>query len=290
MQKPTPIVSSPILSAQLGCEVWLKLEINNPTGSHKDRESALIIEECRNKGITRIGCASTGNFAVSLSYYAQTNGIECHVWLCEETVSAETLAYLEAFGATLHLENKELDELYQLSSEIMAREGIFNANPGSCAAKVAGNRELATELQSQLSDIDYVICCVNNGTHVIGVADAFAGTNTKIIGVYCYSHFASSIAGFHSNEGAIRIEDAVVDSGGFFVEASEMDLQQGVLALQSQGIIAEVSSAAVVGVLPKLQEVSGKRVCCIVTASGLKKPFALKEFLKSVCERDHLAS
>ena len=52
-------------------DVWLKLEILNPTGSHKDRESVLLIKEAKKKNFKSIGCASTGNLAISLAFFSK---------------------------------------------------------------------------------------------------------------------------------------------------------------------------------------------------------------------------
>ena len=52
----------------LSSNIYAKLELYNPTGSHKDRESLEIIAFCIKKGIKEVGCASTGNFGISLAY------------------------------------------------------------------------------------------------------------------------------------------------------------------------------------------------------------------------------
>ena len=54
-----------------------KLEIYNPTGSHKDRESLELVLECLKKGFSEIGCASTGNFGFSLAYLSNIYNLKC---------------------------------------------------------------------------------------------------------------------------------------------------------------------------------------------------------------------
>src|SRR4029450_8829652 len=57
----TPLVRSEWLSAETGCEVYLKFEGANPTGSFKDRGMTLAISKALEEGSKAVVCASTGN-------------------------------------------------------------------------------------------------------------------------------------------------------------------------------------------------------------------------------------
>ena len=56
----TPLVRSEPLSAETGCEVWLKYEGANPTASFKDRGMTLAISKAVEEGSKAVVCASTG--------------------------------------------------------------------------------------------------------------------------------------------------------------------------------------------------------------------------------------
>ena len=277
MQKPTPVIRSEALSKEYGCDVWLKLEIWNPTGSHKDRETLKIMEECRQHGVSEVGCASTGNFGISLAYYAMISGLRCHVWLPSGRAYPTVMNLLRAFSAEIHLLDADLSELYPKSSEEMRNLKIYDVNPGKCPAKIAGNREIAQEIAEQIRDVDAVVCCLNNGTHLLGIAEGVGETGVRIIGVYSYSSFASSIKGFNQAEGSKRIQEAISLSGGSHIEATEQDLRAGVLALYNEGIVPEAASAGVIGVLNKLDLSRYKRICCVISGNGLKKPSELQD-------------
>ena len=279
MRKPTPVVKSEVLSKSLGLDIWLKIEVWNPTGSHKDRESLKIMEECKRRGILEVGCASTGNFGISLAYYAKISGLRCHVWLPSGRAYPTVMNLIRAFSAELHLLDSDLDELYPKSSEEMANLNIYDVNPGKCLAKIAGNVEIGQEIINQIGDIDAVVCCVNNGTHLLGIAEGIQASGACIIGVYSYSEFASSIRGFNQAEGSGRIQEAVSFKGGSLVEATEQDLRAGVLALYKEGIVPEASSAAVVGIIPKIDLSRSSRICCVISGNGLKKPSELQDLL-----------
>ena len=57
----TPLVPAPALSERTGCDVWLKLEGANPTGSFKDRGMTVAVSAAVREGAEAVVCASTGS-------------------------------------------------------------------------------------------------------------------------------------------------------------------------------------------------------------------------------------
>src|SRR3712207_5254122 len=66
----TPLVRAHKLSEHTGCEVWLKCEGVNPTGSFKDRGMTTAITVAVDAGAKAVICASTGNTSASAAAYA----------------------------------------------------------------------------------------------------------------------------------------------------------------------------------------------------------------------------
>src|SRR5439155_24040586 len=66
----TPLIHADALSAELGLDLWLKLESMNPTGSFKDRGMTVAVSRALAQGATGVVCASTGNTAASAAAYA----------------------------------------------------------------------------------------------------------------------------------------------------------------------------------------------------------------------------
>jgi len=62
----TPLKFLRTFSKAHNARIYGKLELFNPTGSHKDRESWEVLRDMKNKGFDAVGCASTGNAAISL--------------------------------------------------------------------------------------------------------------------------------------------------------------------------------------------------------------------------------
>ena len=66
----TPLRPAPELSRRTGCEVYLKVEGANPTGSFKDRGMTMAISKALEEGAQAVICASTGNTSASAAAYA----------------------------------------------------------------------------------------------------------------------------------------------------------------------------------------------------------------------------
>ena len=78
----TPLVAAPRLRAHLDLPcLWLKDETRTPTGSNKDRATALVLEHALHSGARTASCASTGNVAVSLALGAAAAGLQAVIFV-----------------------------------------------------------------------------------------------------------------------------------------------------------------------------------------------------------------
>src|SRR5919206_2423443 len=75
----TPLLAAPRLGAELGVELYLKVEGANPTGSFKDRGMTLAVSKAVEDGSRAVICASTGNTSASAAAYAARAGLTCAV-------------------------------------------------------------------------------------------------------------------------------------------------------------------------------------------------------------------
>jgi threonine synthase len=77
-----PLVSPSRLRDALGVpNLWLKDETRTPTGSNKDRATALVLEHAMRNEVRTASCASTGNVAVSLAVGAAAAGVEATIFV-----------------------------------------------------------------------------------------------------------------------------------------------------------------------------------------------------------------
>ncbi len=84
-----------------GVPVWAKMDFLLTTGSFKDRGAFMMVNKCRELGITRIVEDSSGNSACAMAAYSALAGIEAHIFMPRGNSSAKTVQ-VRTYGATLH--------------------------------------------------------------------------------------------------------------------------------------------------------------------------------------------
>jgi threonine synthase len=97
----TPLVTSPWLSDLTGCEVWLKVEGDNPTGSFKDRGMTVAISAALAEGAKAVVCASTGNTSASMAAYAARAHLTPIVLVPQGRIAAGKMAQAVLHGAAI---------------------------------------------------------------------------------------------------------------------------------------------------------------------------------------------
>jgi len=103
---------------------FLKLECNNPSGSHKDRETFYFINKFgwEKKYIV----ASSGNAGISLAYWMR----EKAVVLVPEVTPKKRIEAIHKFGAQVIVKGKYFYDSYKLVSETAQKQGLTNISPG----------------------------------------------------------------------------------------------------------------------------------------------------------------
>jgi threonine dehydratase len=182
----TPLDQSRLLSDALGCDVWLKLDHLQPTGSFKVRGSAnkirVLGESARATGVIT---ASTGNHGQGVARAGKLAGVAVTVYLPAKAPPAK-MAAMRALGAELVLVDGA-----PLHAEIEARrqaglQGKPYVAPYNDIDVVAGQGTLGVELFNQAPDLDAVFICVGGGGLIAGVGSALKALSprTQIVGVW----------------------------------------------------------------------------------------------------------
>jgi threonine synthase len=113
----TPLVASYRLREATGLpELWLKDETRTPTGSNKDRATALVLEHAVRNGVQTVSCASTGNVAASLAVGAAAAGVKATIFVPAE-VSEAKLKLMLLTGATVLKVREGYEAAFELSQE-----------------------------------------------------------------------------------------------------------------------------------------------------------------------------
>src|SRR6187455_2284164 len=117
----TPLVRSTSLSDETGCEVWLKYEGANPTGSFKDRGMTLAISKAVEEGSKAVVCASTGNTSASAAAYAGKAGLTCAVLVPKGKVALGKMAGTLAHGARVLEVDGNFDRSLEVARQLAER-------------------------------------------------------------------------------------------------------------------------------------------------------------------------
>src|SRR6188472_4419160 len=124
----TPLVRSDPLSDETGCEVWLKYDGANPTGSFKDRGMTLAISKALEEGAKAVVCASTGNTSASAAAYAAKAGLTCAVLVPRGKVAMGKMAATLVHGAKILQIDGNFDDCLELASKTAAEYPVTLVN------------------------------------------------------------------------------------------------------------------------------------------------------------------
>src|SRR6266508_2256308 len=124
----TPLVAAQWLSERTGCEVWLKVEGDNPTGSFKDRGMTVAISKAAEGGDKAVVCASTGNTSASAAAYAVRAGLLPIVLVPAGRIARGKLAQAIVHGAKLVSIDGGFDDCLRIVRELGANFPVALVN------------------------------------------------------------------------------------------------------------------------------------------------------------------
>lgn len=173
-----PIVSlgeglTPLLWDELeGRRVGFKLEYQNPTGSYKDRGSAVLASQLLARGVSTAVEDSSGNAGASFAAYAARAGMHARVYV-PETASGPKRVQIERYGAEL----KPIPGPRSAAAEAVlqeARQGIPYASHAYLPFGLDGIATIAYEIWQQTGEVGTVIAPVGHGGLLLGILRGYA--------------------------------------------------------------------------------------------------------------------
>jgi threonine synthase len=294
----TPLVPAVRLSQLTGCEVHLKVEGLNPTGSFKDRGMTMAISKAAEDGAKAVICASTGNTSASAAAYAVRAGMTCAVLVPNGKIAMGKLAQALVHGARLLQVDGNFDDCLELARKLSVDYPVALVNSVN-KYRLQGQKTAAFEIVDALGDAPDVHCLpVGNAGNISAywmgykeyAADGVATRTPRMLGFQ-----ASGAAPFVKGEPvlkpqtiatAIRIGNpaswhlaiaARDESGGAIDSVTDRQILAAYrLLAREEGVFVEPASAASVAGLLQAAEQGvvkpGTRVVCTVTGNGLKDP------------------
>lgn len=146
----TPLLPAGHLSEITGCDVYLKVEGLNPTGSFKDRGMTMAVTDALARGQRAVLCASTGNTSASAAAYAAKAGMTCAVLIPQGKIAMGKLAQAVMHGAKIIQVQGNFDDCLELARKTTAEFptiGLVNSvNP----VRIEGQKTAAFEIMDVL--------------------------------------------------------------------------------------------------------------------------------------------
>lgn len=178
--QPLPVGWTPMFRAeragkQLGIKnLYLKDDGRNPTGSFKDRASAIAVAKALDLEQNTIACASTGNAASSLAGFAACAKLTSYIFVPANAPKAKIIQLL-VYGANVILVEGTYDEAYYLCNEAAERWNWYNRNCAINPYLIEGKKTAGFEIIEQLEwrVPDWVVISVGDGCSIAGVYKAF---------------------------------------------------------------------------------------------------------------------
>ena len=183
--KTTPLDLSTTFSTLCGCEIYLKLENLQKTGSFKVRGALnkvqLLAASARARGVIT---ASAGNHAQGVAYAARMAGVTATV-VMPETAAFSKVEATGGYGARVVLTGPDYNEAFERAQTLAEEYGATFVHAFDDADVIAGQGTLGLELLEQLPDVDTVVVPVGGGGLLAGLISALrgAGSRARIIGV-----------------------------------------------------------------------------------------------------------
>ena len=153
----TPLLPAPVLSARTGCDVHLKVEGLNPTGSFKDRGMTTAITVAAAAGAKAVICASTGNTSASAAAYAARAGMTCWVLVPQGKIAIGKMAQALVHGAKLLQVDGSFDDCLELARKLAIDYPVALVNSVN-PDRLQGQKTAAFEIVDALGDAPDIHC------------------------------------------------------------------------------------------------------------------------------------
>lgn len=298
----TPLIPMPRLSKEFGCEIHIKFEGLNPTGSFKDRGMTAAISEAVGRGAETVICASTGNTAASAAAYAARAGLRSIVLIPEGKVAVGKLAGAIAYGAQVIQIQGSFDDALSLVVEITQKTPIALVNSIN-SFRIEGQKTAAFEICDELNAApDWLCLPVGNAGNITSYWAGFKQYKKgypRLLGVQAEGAaplvYGQPVSQPETVATAIRIGkpargeqalEAASESKGKIIAVSDEEILTAQKILASEGVWVEPASAAgLAGLMaesrrPKF-EAKDNRVVIVCTGHGMKDPSIITESFQS---------
>lgn len=287
----TPCTYSERLSQLVGCELYLKLENLQVTGSFKDRGAFnKLLQLTPAQRAAGVIAASAGNHAQGVAHAARLLGIEA-VIVMPETAPLAKIRGTEEYQARVVLQGAGFDATLATAHHLAREHGYTFIHAFDDEAVIAGQGTIGREIADQVPEADLVVVPVGGGGLIGGIAMALKALRpgVRVIGVEAecvpamrhsleigraeavtaVSTLADGIAVARVGELTLPLAQRYVDA---VVTVEEEEIAAGIMTLlEREKTLAE--GGGVVGLSAllrgKIAEVAGRTAVVVISGGNL---------------------
>jgi threonine dehydratase len=219
----TPVMSSQILNAITGSDVYFKCENLQKVGAFKARGGCnaifLLNEEEASRGVI---AHSSGNHGAAVAYAARKRGIPAVIVMPENSLACK-FAAVESYGAEIVRCQPGMQNREAAQSALVSERGLVPIHPYNDLNVMAGQGTTALELLEQVPDLDILIVPVGGGGLLAGSAVVIQQNNRKIFGIE--PELANSAFRSHQAKEHIKIDKSSTVADGLRAPIGDMNYQ-----------------------------------------------------------------
>ncbi|MEO1040424.1 MAG: threonine ammonia-lyase [Pseudomonadota bacterium] len=304
----TPFIHADRISEALDCELWIKLENLQHTGSFKERGALVKLLSLSDKErAVGVVAASAGNHAQGLARHAGRLGIQATLVMPVGTPVVKA-RQTEELGAKVVLHGEAFDDAQAHAEHLVEAEGLTLIHPFDDPFVIAGQSTLAREILMQSPRFDALIAPIGGGGLMAGAALAARelAPHMELIGVQAelFPTMANALDGAQravggntlaegiavKRPGALtrQIIGALVDD---IVLVGEPALERAVnMYLNKSKTLAEGAGAAgLAAILSDRERFRGKRVATMVCGGNIDTRLLSSLLLRDLARSGRMA-
>lgn len=288
-----PLQRSVTFSKMANCEVYLKYENLQKTGSFKIRGAYNKLAEVAEKGMKHVVASSAGNHAQGVAYAASQLGINATIVMPKTTPIAKVKA-TEDYGAEVVLHGACYDDSYSKAMEIHNETAAEFIHPFNDISVIAGQATMGYDILEALPDADVVFIPAGGGGLLAGVAFCLKSLNPRIKVVGVQAEGASAIKQSFDEGKLVTLQAVNTIADGIAVKApgdlttsiineyvddiitvSDSEISSAILTLleRCKQMVEPAGAASLAAVLGEKVDVAGKKCVCILSGGNIDVSF-----------------
>ena len=286
--KETPLIKSDFYSSEHGCDIYIKPENMQITGSFKIRGAYnkicnLSDEEMKNGVIA----SSAGNHAQGVAFSAQKRDVKSTIVMPNITPLLKVDA-TQSYGADVLLHGDVYDQSYSKAIALAEENDYAFIHPFDDYDVICGQGTIGIEVLEELPDVDEILVPIGGGGLISGIALIAKTINpkVKIIGVVptgansmkisVDERRVTRLAEVKTNAEGVAVKQPgdltyaiVKDYVDDIVTVTEKDIMENILlVMEKHKLVAETAGVVTLAGIKK-REAPGKKIVCVMSGGNI---------------------